>query len=186
MWLNLARMTLIYTPIISFGNHDMILLGEAHNSAASVSLVEAIIRKTKPTVLIHELLFDYMGGYVKLNSGNFSNVPQYAVGTNDDLFDLVVELKIPIVIGCDLPEKALDLIRNKSLEEQFIAREKRMFEIIREYSGRKDVVVVLGDIHLRETTSKDFPDLPPLVQAIQSGKIKAKVTRVPDSLQEHK
>lgn len=164
----------------------MIIVGEAHHSVASVRDVEKLIREKKPSVLIHELIWDYSGTGKDLKPNKLTEIKQYAQGTNDDVFKPAIELKIESLIGCDLPEDKLNHMKDLSLAEQFDVREQRMFKIAKRYSGRSDVVMVVGDIHLREKPSKDFPLISKLVEAVKEGTLEAEIKRVPTSLREHK
>lgn len=164
----------------------MLILGELHTSRSSIQSIEKKIRKLKPRVLLHELIWDFSGSVKDLSSEEIKQIPQYAKGFNNDIFELAQELEVETLKGCDLSEETLEKLKKQKvdLKEMFALREARMLKVALRYSGQSDVVMVVGDIHLREKDSDDLGPPSSLMQAIIDGDLEATVERLPTSQQE--
>lgn len=76
-------------------------------------------------------------------------------GISPRSYELGIKLNIP-VIGIDTWE---DYIYRKPLAEQFVLRETRMVEVIREYSLKGSCAVIVGDTHLRTIRTNELGDV---------------------------
>lgn len=126
------------------------VFGEAHNNPENVAYINAKIREIKPTVILHELLYSDQALTADVIK---QRLRQCKVGgvcdprLNKDIYELGLEIGTAL-IGIDT------VVRDTDLKRQFKKRETYMLEQIRKYLGSThNVVVVVGDIHLREQSS---------------------------------
>jgi hypothetical protein len=162
----------------------MIIYGEAHFQPESVAFIEERIRTaaascTGSIVLAHELAGD--GVYTPLrarreleNCGE-GNVCDPLI--NKDIFALAVELDI-MLVGIDLPAVEIEAFKG-DLPRQFAAREKRMIEVLRRLpiNTRRRTIAVVGDAHLRYTTTKELGGPSKIHLAVQRGTLTAEIVR---------
>lgn len=138
------------------------IFGESHFEPSSVKGIEDQIRKMKPKIIVHELLDRFVltpdevkKALAECGKPDTPCDPE----TNIDIFRLAVELGAGLV-GCDLSDKEKRDLKSQALFKQFAAREIRMLEVIQQYAHRDDVVVVVGDIHLRSTWNRSMGPSP--------------------------
>ena len=165
--------------------HDIMIFGEAHFEPESVKSIDEAIRRLKPTVIVHELLDDRIftvdeAKKALANAGkpNSPCDPQ----TNIDVFQLGVDLNAKL-FGCDLSQRQKAELKSQPLSKQFAEREKRMLEVIFGIEDKSNMVVVVGDIHLRKTYPRNMGPSA-ITEAIQNGLLKAVVIRAADMFRE--
>lgn len=161
------------------------IFGEAHFEPTSVAAIESEIRRLKPKYIVHELLDDHVLDPTQVASAlencGKTNTP-CDPETNIDLFRLAVDLGAWLV-GCDLSDKEKRDLKSRPLHRQFAAREQHMLEVIHQYAEKSDVVVVVGDIHLRSTSNRTM-GTSPIYQSWIKDRLDAEIHRAPKQFQE--
>ena len=120
--------------------HRWIIFGEAHFHSDEVLGIRKKIVELKPDIIIHELWWDDKKFYTQ-------NIPGVKV----------------------LPLETLNMkkIKNLEIKDQFVLREKNMIDNLTKYYKLyhdKEVAIVIGDTHLRNTTGGYFYKKSPLVE----------------------
>lgn len=163
------------------------IFGEAHFEPTSVASIQDQIRKLKPTVIVHEMLgsgiYTVEEARRALETAGLPDSP-CDPELNIDVFRLGVELNAKL-FGCDLSEREKQEIAHKSLGKQFAAREGRMLEVIHGIADKRNMVVVVGDIHLRRTWNRTVGPSA-IYQSWEKGRLDATIIRAPEQFQEIK
>ena len=153
-----------------------LIFGENHTKPNEIIRINNYIRKHKPDFVLHELLYSDKVSNRKIAKSRLDKCNDGYLcdpKLNKDIYKLAFELDIPF-IGIDLDEN----YSNLSLKQQFLLREKHMISIINKYKNKGNIIVVIGDSHLRQNKNKILGD--PLIYntfkneatVIRSGKIK--------------
>lgn len=157
---------------------ELYIFGEAHTSPENIDYIAKRIREIKPKVILHELLYSDLvitDKVLKERLAKCDGSGPCDPKLNKDIYELGLELKAQL-IGIDIR------IRSRDLKIQFAGREEHMVNMIQRYTkGAGPVVVVVGDIHLRE---KDNPTLGPGSLITKTFKGKAIIERAPEHLRE--
>lgn len=163
------------------------IFGEVHFEPSSVASIQDAIRKLKPTVIVHEMLgsgiYTVEEAKEALDTAGHPDSP-CDPELNIDVFRLGVELNAKL-FGCDLSEHQMKEIAHKPLYKQFAAREARMLEVIHGISDKRNMVVVVGDIHLRRTWNRSMGPSP-ITVSWEKGRLDATIIRAPEEFQEMK
>lgn len=123
------------------------IFGESHYDVKNREYIAHRIREIKPKFILHELLYtDVVSSKAdikkRLNECRVDGICDPRL--NKDIYELGLEIDASL-IGIDAN------IRDTDLKRQFTKREAHMLKKINEYLNTPhDVVVVVGDIHLRE------------------------------------
>jgi len=163
------------------------IFGEAHSNPESVLFIQEQIKKIRPLTIVHEMLG--VNKFIRSQVGNelakcSSPRAVCQIGLNDDVFKLAASLGASL-IGCDLSQREFGNLKDKPLIEVFAAREARMLATLLSVSRRiEDIVMVVGDTHLRTVETPELGPISPIQQAIKSGLVRAKVTRAPVAMRE--
>ncbi len=135
--------------------YNLFIFGESHGNEKECIEIQNQIRKINPDILLLELLYE---DEVWNKEEALNRIKNCEIGgvcdprLNLDLYQLAAELNIPC-IGIDLDD---DKIEGLSTKEQFKMREKHMVEMIKGYMVSGNVVVVLGDTHLRTINTDEL------------------------------
>ena len=163
------------------------IFGEAHFEPSSVASIQEQIRKLKPTVIVHEMLGSGMytveeAKKALANAGHPDSPCDPEL--NIDVFRLGVELNAKL-FGCDLSDKNKEEIKTRGLGYQFSRREGRMLEVIHGIADKRNMVVVVGDIHLRRTWNRTIGPSA-ITTSWEKGRLDATIIRAPEEFQEIK
>jgi pheromone shutdown protein TraB len=151
--------------------NNIIIYGENHNSQKEIRKINNQIRLRKPDFILHELLYEDKVLNKKQALSRLANCKEGSLcdpRLNKDLYQLSFDLNIPM-IGIDL-EITDD---NLSLKDKFKLRETHMIEMINKYHKKGNIIVVVGDTHLRTIKTKILGE-PLLYNAFKN---KAKIIR---------
>lgn len=133
------------------------ILGEAHYNAQSRDRIEAFIRQHRPKFLLHELLYQDVAldrATIKKRLDDCRKGELCDPQLNRDIYQLGFDIGVGLVgIDLDNPPKT-------TIAEQFEAREQNMVRLIEQYRHKGDVVVVVGDIHLRSKANNTVRESP--------------------------
>lgn len=154
------------------------IFGEAHHNPENVAYIEKRIREIKPKIILHELLYSDMAitsqvikERLRICDGSGPCDPRL----NKDIYELGLELKAKL-IGIDCTVKSRDL------KIRLAEREQHMARMINSYINQPGpIVVVVGDIHLRE---KANPQLGQSSLVMSTYKGLADIERCPIELRE--
>lgn len=127
--------------------NKLLILGEAHMHAAHVRSVNEAIVVANPDYLLHELVHEDLA----LESVVLAHrIKTCRIGglcdprLNQDIYQLALTHGYGLV-GIDIEVNA-----PLSFNEKFLQRETHMVKMIQRWAPRGDVVVVVGDAHLRD------------------------------------
>ncbi len=155
------------------------IFGEAHQSTKNVAYINRRITEIKPKFILHELLYSDVALTPSVIKERLDKCKRGGVcdpRLNKDIYELGLSIGAGLV-GIDTHVKDTDLKRS------FQKREAFMLDKIRQYmSSGGDVVVVVGDIHLREQYSHTLGEPSVLNQLAD----KAVIERAPKELREAK
>ena len=98
--------------------------------------------------------------------------------TNKDIFELAESFIGVTLIGIDLPEDQIDKLKD-DLPKQFSAREAHMVATLRSFSNdmKRKTVVLVGDAHLRCSTTKQLGGPSKIHLAVLRGTLDAQIIR---------
>lgn len=156
---------------------QLYIFGEAHNSPENIAHIADRIRAICPKVILHELLYTDIVTSERVLRERLSRCD----GTgpcdpklNKDIYELGLEVKAQL-IGIDVT------VRSKRLDQRLKGREAHMLSMIERYLNHKGpVVVVVGDIHLREKSNPTLGEAS-ILQTLASRSI---IERAPAHLRE--
>lgn len=138
----------------------MIIYGENHFNPTSVEGIRDKIRKRAAlgdmvfaTELVPTGVYDSRRIARELAAS--ANGNPCDPRTNQDIFELADAFAGITLVGIDLPEDQIDQLKD-DLPKQFAAREAHMVQTLRSFSNdmKRKTVVLVGDAHLRCTTTK--------------------------------
>lgn len=150
--------------------NNIIIYGENHNSQKEIRKINNRIQLRKPDFILHELLYEDEVLNKKQALNRLANCKKGSLcdpRLNKDLYQLAFDLEIP-VIGIDL-----EVDTNLSLKDKFKLRETHMIKMINKYHKKGNIIVVVGDTHLRTIKTKILGE--PLLH--NAFKDKAKIIR---------
>lgn len=133
-------------------SNTIIIYGENHSDKKEIRKINKQIRLRKPDFILHELLYEDRVLNKKQALNRLNNCKEGSVcdpRLNKDLYQLAFDLEIPI-IGIDLKIKN----NNLSLKDKFKLREHHMMEMIYKYHRKGNIIVIVGDTHLRTIKTK--------------------------------
>lgn len=138
----------------------MIIYGENHFNPTSVEGIRDKIRKRAALgemILATELVPTgvYDAKRIRRELAECAEGKACDPRINKDIFELADEFFGVTLIGIDLPEDQIDKLKD-DLPKQFSAREAHMVATLRSFSNdmKRKTVVLIGDAHLRCTTTK--------------------------------
>lgn len=153
------------------------IFGEAHNSLENINYIANKIREIKPKIILHELLYtDLVTSEAVLRErlANCNGTGACDPELNKDIYELGLEVKAQLV-GIDIS------IRSRELKHRLTGRESHMLAQILRYSNhRGPIVVVVGDIHLREQPNAELGE-PSILNTLKG---RAVIERCPPELRE--
>jgi hypothetical protein len=153
------------------------IFGEAHNSPENIAYITERIRAIRPKIILHELLYTDIVTNDKVlreRLANCNGTGPCDPKLNKDIYELGLEIRAQL-IGIDIT------VRSKRLAHRLKGREQHMLSMIERYMGHSGpVVVVVGDIHLREQPNPELGD----ASVLQSLNRKATIERCPLELRE--
>jgi len=160
--------------------NQIYIFGEAHTSLENIAYIEKRIKEIKPKVILHELLY----GDIALTPTVIKSRLDKCDGSgfcdpklNKDIYELGLLLKAKLV-GIDYR------VRTRDMKIQFMERERHMVKLIERWSSEPGpIVVVVGDIHLRQEYNSVLGDASLIYTTFKD---LAKIERVPLDLQEAK
>ena len=155
------------------------IFGEAHTNPENIAYIADRIRAIRPKVILNELLYTDIVTSERVLRERLSRCD----GTgpcdpklNKDIYELGLEVKAQL-IGIDIT------VRSKGLEQRLKGREAHMLAIIERYlTHQGPVVVVVGDIHLREQSNPELGE----ASILQTLAPRAIIERAPVHLREAK
>ena len=115
--------------------------------------IERLIMERNKAIRYDYILSEEIGSNVALTKQEMERgIDNRIWGISPRTYKLGIKLGIP-VIGIDDWEES---IYKKTLAEQFLLREKRMVDVINEYSRLGNCAVIVGDTHLRSIETKEL------------------------------
>lgn len=150
--------------------NTIIIYGENHSDQKEIRKINNQIRLRKPDFILHELLYEDKVLNRKQALNRLANCGEGSLcdpRLNKDLYQLAFDLEIPM-IGIDL-----EVDTNLSLKNKFKLRETHMIKMINKYHKKGNIIVVVGDTHLRTIKTKILGE--PLLH--NTFKDKAKIIR---------
>lgn len=151
-------------------SNTIFIYGENHSNQKEIRKINNQIRLRKPDFILHELLYEdkvLTKAQVLNRLANCKEGSLCDPRLNKDLYQLAFDLEIPM-IGIDL-----EVDTNLSLKDKFKLRETHMVKMINKYNKKGDILVVVGDTHLRTIKTKTLGE--PLLH--NAFKDKAKIIR---------
>lgn len=134
------------------------IYGEYHTKEDR-SRIEELIRQRNHKVKYDYILSEEIGSNIALTKKEMQEgITNRIWGISPRTYELGIELDIP-VIGIDDWDES---IYRKDLATQFAYREKRMVDVITEYSRKGNCAVIVGDSHLRTIVTKELGSISPL------------------------
>lgn len=150
--------------------NTIIIYGENHNNRKEINKINKQLLLQKPDFILHELLYEDRVLNKKQALNRLNNCKEGSLcdpRLNKDLYQLAFDSEIPI-IGIDL-----EVDNNLFLKDKFKLRETHMIKMINKYYKKGNIIVVVGDTHLRTIKTKILGE--PLLH--NTFKNKAKIIR---------
>lgn len=147
------------------GKQILYIFGEAHFNHSDRLRITNEIRRIKPKILAHELLYEdvcYNSQEINKRLSNCKDGGICDPGLNKDIYLLGKELNMQLV-GIDLNNSGAG-----SLEQQFKKREKHMVSMLEKLLVRSEengdiIVAVIGDTHLRSIQTNELGPMSPIL-----------------------
>lgn len=122
--------------------------------------IEELIRKRNKEIKYDYILSEEIGSNVALTKRDMElGIKNRIWGISSRTYKLGIELGIPVVGIDDWDDR---IYKGTTLAQQFAEREKRMVEVISEYSWKGNCAVIVGDTHLRSIETKELGRKSPL------------------------
>lgn len=166
---------------------QIFVFGEIHNEKKSVEMIQQAIRELKPSILLHELLYEDVCNRkeeIEQRLRTRRNGGLCDPRLNQDVYELGKELNMKLV-GIDTNDPT---IYRKPMNVQFALREAYMLRCIKKYTEMDfqvptAIVIVVSDTHLREKFSKQLGVPSPLMTYFKTMS-NVNVQRAPKNMQE--
>ena len=148
---DLAESVVVEQFIQGSGNRT-IIFGEYHTQAER-NRINSHIRKINDAVGVDFILSEEVGEQVLTSAAAKQKAiddQMYSIGPDSIL--LSMELKVPLV-GID---DWTDIVEGRSTKDSFEIRERRMAKVIGDHLGKGVVVVIIGDTHIRRSSTPEL------------------------------